>query len=349
MNLHIAAKFQVNGRVTDVGPFGSGHINETYSVCINGNTKPAYVLQKVNINVFPDIEKLSDNILRTTNHLLAAKGNFKVMTLIPTIDNKLWYRTNDGQTWRMLTFIKGSISYDLAPNSYFAYQAGLAYGWFIKTLSSLAEPRLHEIIPGFHSLKLRIHQLNQAIIEDSVNRLHKCNPVVDFYVSRSNEMEQFDGLVGTPAIPLRITHNDTKINNVLFDKNGKAISVIDLDTVMPGVVHYDFGDAIRTIAATALEDETNLELVGINLDLYKSFANGFLQETRQILTSSEMEYLPIAPRIMAYIMGIRFLADYLRGDSYYKVKNPEHNIQRATNQMTLIADMERKRDKMQLL
>jgi len=161
-------------------------------------------------------------------------------------------------------------------------------------------------------------------------------------------MIEFDSLVGTMEVPLRITHNDTKINNVLFSSDGKAKSVIDLDTVMPGIVHYDFGDAIRTISATALEDENDLSLVGINIELYKAFTKGFLKEVGESLTTTELKYLPKAPRMMAFIMGIRFLADYLRGDTYYKVKHPEHNIQRAMNQMALILDMERKADKMRL-
>jgi len=271
-----------------------------------------------------------------------------VMCLINTKEGKLWHQTPDGNYWRLFNYIPGSQSFDLAPSNDFASEAGKAYGWFVRTLSSLNEPPLFEVIPGFHSLGLRISQLKSAAEENRADRIKRCKQELNFYLSRCDEMIAFDNLIGTPEIPLRVTHNDTKINNVLFNSKGKAISVIDLDTVMPGVVHYDFGDAIRTIAAKALEDETKQELIGIDIELYKAFAEGFIHEIGNSLTPKEFEYLPKAPRMLAFIMGIRFLADYLRGDTYYKVKHAEHNIQRARNQMALIRDMERKFDLMKL-
>jgi Ser/Thr protein kinase RdoA (MazF antagonist) len=292
---------------------------------------------------------LSENIQRATTHLEKnGNGQYQVMRLIGTRDGKLWHQTQDGNYWRLFNYIPDSQSYDLAPSNDFATEAGKAYGWFIRTLSNLNEPPLFDVIPGFHSLGLRISQLKLAVEENKADRIKLCKQELDFYLSRCEEMIAFDNLIGTSEIPLRVTHNDTKINNVLFNSKGKAISVIDLDTIMPGVVHYDFGDAIRTIAAKALEDETKLELVGINIDLYKAFAEGFLNEIGNSLTTKELEYLPKAPRMLAFIMGIRFLADYLRGDTYYKVKHAKHNIQRARNQMALVQDMERKFNLMQL-
>jgi Ser/Thr protein kinase RdoA (MazF antagonist) len=349
MHKSIVNNFDIKGNIIEIEPFGSGHINDTYRVILSDGDSQSYILQRVNHHIFPDIDKLSSNIQRVTNHLQAsADKRFQVMSLIPANDKKLWLQSEDGNFWRLFTFIPDSQSFDLAPSASFAAEAGTVYGWFIKTLSNLPEPKLFEIIPGFHNLGIRILQLKSALTENKVDRAKGCKDIVDFYISRCDEMIEFDSLVGTKEVPLRITHNDTKINNVLFSSDGKAKSVIDLDTVMPGVVHYDFGDAIRTISATALEDENDLSLVGINIDLYKSFTKGFLKEVGESLTPTELKYLPKAPRMMAFIMGIRFLADYLRGDTYYKVKHPEHNIQRAMNQMALILDMERKADKMRL-
>ncbi|MHC1702605.1 MAG: phosphotransferase enzyme family protein [Tenuifilaceae bacterium] len=349
MHKSIVNSFDIKGNIIQIEPFGSGHINDTYRVILSDGDSHSFILQRVNHHIFPDIDKLSSNIQRVTNHLQAsADKRFQVMSLIPAKDKKLSVQTEDGNFWRLFTFIPDSQSFDLAPSASFAIEAGTAYGWFIKTLSNLPEPRLYEIIPGFHNLGLRISQLKSALAENKADRARSCNDVVDFYISRCNEMIEFDSLVGTKEVPLRITHNDTKINNVLFSSDGKAKSVIDLDTVMPGIVHYDFGDAIRTISATALEDENDLSLVGINIELYKAFTKGFLKEVGESLTSTELKYLPKAPRMMAFIMGIRFLADYLRGDTYYKVKHPEHNIQRAKNQMALMLDMERKADEMRI-
>lgn len=343
MNLEILTHFQVDINEPIVKPIGSGHINDTYSVTIKSDNFPSYILQRINHSVFPNVEKLSENIQRVTKHTLNnGGGRYQMMQLIPTKEGKLWHQSESGDFWRMLTYIPDSNSFNLAPNNNIAFEAGKAYGWFIKTLSNMGDPPLFEVIQGFHNLGLRIYQLKKAIEEDRVDRVKSCKTELEFYLNRCSEMLAFDSLIGTKEIPLRVTHNDTKINNILFNSKGEAISIIDLDTVMQGVVHYDFGDAIRTIAANALEDETNLSLVGLNIDLYKSFSTGFINELEGHLTKTELEYLPKAPRMMAFIMGIRFLADYLRGDTYYKVKSPEHNIQRARNQMALIIDMESK-------
>lgn len=349
MNRHIIDVFNITGEVSQVSPIGSGHINDTYTVTCKGFENPSFILQRINHTIFSNIEKLSENIHRVTNHLeLNGNGQYQVMRLIHTRDNKLWHQSIDGYYWRLFTHIPDSKSFDLAPSTNFAIEAGRAYGWFIRTLSNLNEPPLFEVIPGFHNLGLRISQLKLAADENRTDRVKECKQELDFYLSRCNEMLEFDNLIGTSEIPLRVTHNDTKINNILFNLKGKAISVIDLDTVMPGVVHYDFGDAIRTIAAKAIEDETRLELVGINIELYKAFAAGFLEKVESSLTPKELAYLPKAPRMMAFIMGIRFLADFLRGDTYYKVKHSKHNIQRAQNQMSLIIDMEKKSSGMNL-
>lgn len=341
--------FSVIAYVDYVKPIGSGHINETYSVTLRGFNNPSYILQKINQSVFPNIEQLCNNIQRVTKHLEEFGGDqYQIMHLIKAQDGKLWHQASDGNFWRLFNFIPDSYSFDLAPSNRFAKEAGKAYAWFIKTLSTLDQPPLFEIIPKFHNITFRITELKASISENKVGRLKRCQAEVDFYLDRCDEMIEFDNLIGTKDIPLRVTHNDTKINNILFNSEGKAISVIDLDTVMPGVVHYDFGDAIRTIAAKAQEDEIRSELIGISIELYHAFAEGFLKEIGISLSQKEFEYLPKSPRILTFIMGVRFLTDYLRGDAYYKVKHPEHNIQRARNQMALIQDMERKFDLMKL-
>lgn len=349
MEKRIVEAFHIDGQVDQIKPIGSGHINDTFSVTLKKNNTPSYLLQRINHLIFPNVEKLSENIIRATNYLIENGNNrYQIMKPIPCANGKFWHQSQDGNYWRLFTYIPESQSYDLTPSSEFANEAGKAYGWFIQTLKDLKNPPLHEVIPGFHNLGLRITQLNSAIKENRAERIAASKQELDFYLSRCDEMIEFDKLIGTDEIPLRVTHNDTKINNVLFNSSGKAISIIDLDTIMPGVVHYDFGDAIRTIASNALEDETNLQLVGINIALYKAFSRGFLSEIGSSLTQTELKYLPKAPRMMAFIMGIRFLADYLRGDTYYKVKHPEHNIQRARNQMALIIDMENKELEMTL-
>lgn len=342
--LSIYSCFNVAEPAESIESFGSGHINDTYRVTVKGYDTPRYLLQRVNLSVFPKIDHLSENIRRISQFLNEKGGDRGFQTMVP-IGSKYgndWALTAKGECWRLFTFIPNSVSVDLVESENQAQEAGKAYGWFIATLNTFPATSLHSVIPNFHNLDVRLNQLHAAIDADAVGRLSICRNEVAFYLSRSSELMELHACIGSSDIPLRVTHNDTKVNNVLFTKEGKALSVIDLDTVMPGAVHYDFGDAIRTNAAMAMEDETDLSKVGIDLSLFSAFSKGFLAETKQLLTPTEIHYLPMAPRFMAYIMGIRFLADYLRGDTYYKVKHPNHNIDRARNQMALIEDMERK-------
>lgn len=331
-----------------IEPFGSGHINDTYRVFLDGENTPSYVLQRINTSIFKDVDALCTNIRKVTGHIEQNLNGDKTYKLMKPVASKFgndWFTSADGQTWRVFNYIQDSTSIDLVcfPNQ--AKEAGKAYGWFLGKLNDFPHHELVPIIPDFHNMNFRLSQLKHEINFNPANRLKDCSADVDFYLTRSQELLEFYGKIGSNEIPVRVTHNDTKVNNVLFSPEWKAISVIDLDTVMPGVVHFDFGDSIRTIAATATEDELDLSKVGVNLELFKSFSEGFLSQMSPFLTPEEKNTLYLAPKLMTYIMGIRFLADYLRGDTYYKVKHPLHNIQRARNQMALIVDLERKTDK----
>lgn len=328
-------------------PFGSGHINDTYRIFVKGATTPRYVLQRINTSVFPNIAQLSGNIHRVTEHL-KAKASVETLLVVPTLYKNLqgnyWVEDNNGGCWRLMDYVPESLSYDLATHTQLPFEAGKAYGWFITNLVDLPYPPLFSVIPRFHDLPFRLEELDEAVRVNYQGRTQQQFDLLNFYYDRREPLLAFNSMVIKGEIPYRTTHNDTKINNILFDTANKALAVIDLDTVMPGIVHYDYGDAVRTICATALEDEEDLSRVGVNLEFLDAFTKGFLGHTATTLNRTELQTLPIAPLLMTYLMGIRFLADYLRGDTYYKIKHPLHNLNRAMNQAALIVDLERKND-----
>ncbi len=339
--------FATNEGFLGAEPFGSGHINDTYRVFVKGATTPRYVLQRVNTSIFPNISELSGNIHRVTEHL-KAKASTETQLVVPALYKSLqgnyWVEDNNGGCWRLMDYVPGSVSYDLATHAQLPYEAGKAYGWFITNLVDLPNPPLFSIIPRFHDLQFRLEELDKAARVNFQGRTQQQLDLLNFYNNRREALLTFNSMVMRGEIPYRTTHNDTKINNILFDKANKALAVIDLDTVMPGIVHYDYGDAVRTICATALEDEVDLARVGVNLEFLEAFTKGFLGHTATTLNRTELQTLAIAPLLMTYIMGIRFLADYLRGDTYYKIMHPLHNLNRARNQAALIVDLERKSD-----
>jgi len=339
----IAGKFKLPSEVKEIKPFGSGHINDTYKLSLVNSEAGDFILQRINHHVFPDINGLSGNFSRVTNHLkekLNGTVHYRPLYHIPAHDNSGWIEGENGDFWRIINFIPGSKAIDLAENTTQVYEAGKAYGWFLRNLADLPKPELVPTIERFHDLQFRLDQLNDAIKQNKGNRKQEVENEIAFYKAREAELLTFYKLVGTVDIPYRATHNDTKINNVLFAKDDKVLCVIDLDTTMPGVVHYDFGDALRTLANTALEDEQDCTKVRFNLEYFENFAKGYLEETKSILTSAELNYLSKAPVLMTYIMGIRFLTDYLNGDIYYKTKYSSHNLVRSRVQMHLIKSME---------
>lgn len=344
----IIRNFQIRGGRFLCQPYGSGHINDTFLVRnIGGGTD--YLLQRINHQVFTNVEVLMDNIWRVTHHIqqkLALpeneSSNFETVSIIPATQGKLYFQDANGLFWRMLTFVPHSTSYDVVRSEAQAFQAGKAFGKFQALLYDLPGEELKETIPDFHNMESRFEKFFQALEADLAGRRSSVEKEINFVLERQQEMLDMYQHIKKGDLPLRITHNDTKFNNVLLDQETQqAVCVIDLDTVMPGVVHFDFGDAVRTIANTAAEDEKDIKKIKVNLQFYEAFAKGYLQEAGFFLTKVEIEYLAFSSHYMTFIMGLRFLTDYLFGDVYYKIHHPEHNIQRVRAQFELLNCMEK--------
>jgi len=329
-------QFALNISVKEAQPFGSGHINETFRII---NTDPHgedFLLQKINHHIFKDVEGMMNNIRKVTEFLQANnRGLQETLSLIPTHDDKSYYQDEKGDYWRVFDFKKKLISYDVAETPNQIYEGARSFGIFLNRLSDFPVEELVDTIPDFHNVVVRIKNLNSAADADPAKRLKEVINLVEYARSITTEMTRIQRAGESGLIPSRVTHNDTKFNNVLLSKEGKGLCVIDLDTVMPGYVHYDFGDGIRTTICTAEEDEANLENIEIDLERFTAFTAGYLEETRQILSKEELELLGLSGALFAYLMGIRFLTDYLMGDVYYKTHFAGHNLQRAKAQLEL--------------
>lgn len=324
-----------------IQPWGDGHINETYLV--DGK----YILQKINTAIFRRPDMLMHNITEVTEHLarkITEDGEnplTQTLTVIKTRGGDS-YLTDKNGAWRVYTYIPSS-SYNIAENSEMIYNEGKAFGKFQMRLSDFDASRLYEVIENFHNTKKRFETFIEAVKSDRLGRAKNVSDEIKFFVGREKIADTVLPLLGSEKIPLRVTHNDTKINNILFEKNSsRPLAVIDLDTVMPGSALYDFGDAIRTGASLAGEDETDLSKVGINLENYKSFAQGFIEGCGGSLTRTEIELMPKSAILMTYECGMRFLTDYLDGDRYFRISHPGHNLERCHTQMKMIEDMEKK-------
>lgn len=328
----------------EIKPFGNGHINNTYKLDLQEQDN-SYILQRINTNVFKDPEGICDTHLRLQEEIFKTKQDIAIAQLIPTAKGENLYTDKEGGVWRMTSFIENSYTIDVVEEDWQAYEAGKAYGWFAKSCHKLDAATFKESITDFHRLSFRLEQLNDAIAQDKAGRLESVQDTVDFFKNREAELSQIETWVDNKDIPLRIVHNDTKINNLLFAKD-KAAAVIDLDTVGPGILFYDYGDALRTGANTAVEDEKDLSKVEFNLRAFKAFTNGYMSQVKTITNELEEENFHKAPMLMTYIIGIRFLADYLNGDEYYKTAYPAHNIDRCKVQRKLIESMEEQQDKM---
>jgi Ser/Thr protein kinase RdoA (MazF antagonist) len=337
----IIRRFRIDGNVKNAYPYGSGHINDSYKVLTNDKN---FLLQRINHEVFKDVRGLTSNISKVNDHLsekITGKGSLmQTLTAIRTLNGEFIYKDDDENYWRVFDFIENSKSYNRVENPELAYEGGKAYGWFIQMLNDFPVNMLVDTIPRFHDINFRLDNFLKAVQSNPKGRAREVEKEIEFVNQRADEMKRVLTLGSEGKIPVRVTHNDTKINNVLFDHEGKGICVIDLDTVMPGYVHYDFGDAIRTFTNTADEDEKDLAKVSMNLALYEGFAKGFLSETKSILHPSEIETLAFSAKIMTFIIGLRFLTDYLAGDIYYKTHYPVHNLTRAKVQFKLIESME---------
>lgn len=346
----IANCFQHFGEVKEITPFGGGHINSTYRVSLI-NTMDEYVLQKINHYVFQDVELLQNNIKRITDHIrykLAESGETdlerRTLTIIPTLDEKLYF--TDGDTyWRMTLLIPGSYTFE-AINPEYAFQAGKAFGNFQAMLADIPGEPLGETIPNFHNMETRLASFREAVKLNAAGRLSEVHSLVEEIEKRADEMCSCERLYREGKLPKRINHCDTKVNNMLFDESGKVLCVIDLDTAMPGFVMSDFGDFMRSAGNTGKEDDPNLDRVSFNMEIFKSYTQGYLQEAKSFLSPIELKLLPFGAKLITYMQVTRFLADYLNGDTYYKINHPNHNLQRSKAQFALLQSIENHYDEM---
>ena len=336
----ILSQFKITGSVKEVKPLGQGLINDTYRVITEADSDPDYVLQRINNAVFQDVKLLQHNIEVVTAHIRnkleaihADDIDRRVLTFVHTHDGKTYYRDKDGRYWRVMVFIADSVTHQaVTPHS--AYDAGKAFGHFEQMLVDVPE-RLGETIPDFHNMELRLRQLREAVAADAGGRLHEVSDLVRLIVCDAQEMCQAEHLYREGRLPKRICHCDTKVNNMLFDHDGRVLCVIDLDTVMPSFIFSDYGDFLRTGANMTTEDDADLTHVGFNMEIFKTFTTGYLESTREFLTPIEVEHLPFAVALFPFMQCVRFLTDYINGDTYYKTNYPSHNLDRARNQWTL--------------
>lgn len=341
----ILSQFLIEGLPVEVSSIGNGLINDTYKVRTVEEEFPDYVLQRINHNIFTDVALMQDNIERVTNHIrhkLAQRGekdlDRKVLRFIPTKSGKTFCKVDD-EYWRVSIFIDNSKSFEeVTPE--LAYLTGKSFGDFQFMLSDLAGEPLGATIPNFHNIEFRLQQLDNAINDDKAGRVKTMQPVIEQIMLRAKDMSLAEDLARKGLLPRRITHCDTKVNNMLFDNDGNFLCVIDLDTTMPGYVLSDFGDFIRTAGNNGAEDDKDLAKVSLNMEIFHSFTKGYLEGAKPFLTSVEMELLPFGAKLMTYMQAVRFLTDYLNGDTYYKIKYPEHNYDRTMAQLTLLKSIE---------
>ena len=350
----IVKHFDIDGEYIYSESYGCGHINDTYAVYFKRNDKPPvrYIVQRINTEIFNE-EKLMHNIVLVTDFLkerIAAEGGdpFKnTLTILKTKDGKSFYKTSEGSCFRVYLFIEDTVTYQSASTKVVLENAGKAFGHFQKQLADFDASKLYEVIKDFHNTKKRFEDLLKSIEKDSENRAKSAQKEIEFVLKRENYCDEIISKLGSNDIPLRVTHNDTKLNNILMDPiTGEGICIIDLDTVMPGSLLYDFGDSNRFGANTALEDETDLSKVSFSIDMFTAYTKGFLSEVSDTITECEANLLPFSCILMTFEVGIRFLTDYLEGDTYFKVTHPLHNLERAKNQFKLVEDIECKLDEM---
>ena len=327
------------GAVTE--SYGNGHINDTFLV-----TMPRYILQRINTSIFRNPEELMENIENVTGFLREklreAGEDFERGTLqvVPAKDGGSYYKVDDDNVFRVYRFVEGTKSIENSKTPKDLYEAGVGFGHFQKLLADFPVEKLHETIQDFHHTPKRIEALREAIRQDRAGRAGSVQREIDFALENASWADCVVKGMEAGRIPVRVTHNDTKINNILFDRDtGKAVCVIDLDTVMPGSMLYDFGDALRIGGSSAAEDETDLDKVWFEEGAFEAFAKGYLSEMRETLTEAEMALLPLSVKLMTYECGVRFLTDYLNGDTYFKIHREHHNLDRARNQFKLVADI----------
>lgn len=342
------------GETESVERYGSGHINDTFLlVCKIGEGTHRYILQRMNRDIFKDTEGLMENVTGVTSFLrkkIEERGgepDRETLNVVPTRDGKSFFTDSLGNCWRGYHFIEDATSYDIVEKPEDFYESAYAFGNFQGLLAEYPAEKLHETIPHFHDTPVRFETFKKAVEEDICGRKEFVEKEIAFVMDREADLSVTMDMLREGKLPLRVTHNDTKLNNIMIDnKTGKGICVIDLDTVMPGLSINDFGDSIRFGANTAAEDETDISKVSLSLPLYEIYVKGFLEGCRGSLTKEELKMLPMGAKLMTLECGIRFLTDYLSGDTYFKIHRENHNLDRCRTQFALVADMEKKWNEM---
>ena len=348
------AQFDLEGKLVDQQPYGNGHINDTFLLTYetsNGDRK--YILQRMNHAIFKKPQQLMENVVNVTEYLrrvIKEQGgdpDRETLNVIKTRNGENYYEDSGHNYWRVFLYIERTICLEQVESAKDFYDSAVAFGNFQRMLADYPAEELHETIPNFHNTPSRFRDFQKAVQEDKLGRAALAKEEIAFALEREKDTPVLLDLLAEGKLPLRVTHNDTKLNNILFDADTKkALCIIDLDTVMPGLSHYDFGDSIRFGASTGAEDEKDLSKIELDLSLFETFTKGFLEGCGGSLTEKEIEMLPMGAKLMTYECGIRFLADFLEGDVYFKIHRKEHNLDRARTQFKLIADMEKKWDRM---
>lgn len=345
------AQYGISGRLIQKGPYGNGHINDTFLLVYEtpGNQIKQYILQRINNNIFKKPDQLMENLVNVTEYLrkviIAQGGNpdRETLNVVKTRTGKSYYEDSSHNFFRMFLFIEQTICLEMVESEKDFYDSAVAFGNFQRMLADYPAETLYETIPDFHNTPSRFLDFKKAVDEDILGRASLAKDEIKFALDRENDTKILTDLLKEGKLPLRVTHNDTKLNNILFDKDTrKALCIIDLDTVMPGLSLYDFGDSIRFGASTGAEDERDLSRIELDLSLFEAFTRGFLEGCKGSLTEKEIEMLPMGAKLMTYECGIRFLADFLKGDVYFKIHREAHNLDRARTQFKLVADMEKK-------
>jgi hypothetical protein len=353
---HISRQFQIYGEIQHAETFKIGHINETYSATYDqGGNRVRYIHQKINKTVFKEPPAVMKNLVRVTAHIRnkleaqkAADITRRSLVVIPTRDGQSYYFNGDGEYWRTFVFVEGVQTFEAVQTPKQAYEAGRGFGEFQAHLADLAGERLLETIPDFHNTVKRFKALQDAIEKDHYNRCKDARQEIEFALKREPMVGVIVEAMAKGRIPERITHNDTKFNNVMLDtKSGAAMCVVDLDTVMPGCALYDFGDMVRTTTSPTLEDEKDLSKVRMQMPMFKKLVEGYLSQAGSFLTKPERALIAFSGKLITFEIGIRFLTDFLRGDTYFRIHRPGHNLDRCRTQFKLVESIERQEEAMQ--
>lgn len=341
----------------ELAPYGSGHINDTFRVTYETEKgQRRYILQRMNKSIFEKPVELMENIVHVTEWIKkkaienGGDPERETLTVVSAKDGKPYHVDGEGQYWRVYLFVEGTTSYDKVEKPSDFYESAVSFGHFQRQLADFPAKSLHETIPDFHNTPVRFARFEEVVKEDKLGRAKDVQEEINFVLSRKALAEELAGLLKAGKLPLRVTHNDTKLNNIMLDeKTGKAVCIIDLDTVMPGLSVNDFGDSIRFGASTGAEDERDLTKVECSMELFELYTKGFVEGCKGRLTEAEMDALPLGAMTMTYECGMRFLTDYLEGDTYFRIHREGHNLDRARTQFKLVADMEQKLDTMKAI